>query len=79
MKIILPLPEELLTQELERLTKEKGKLIIALEKLRGQLTNEDFVSRAPAPLIEKHQQQLARGEKELEQISEKLESLQKRS
>ena len=79
LKIILPLPEELLTQELERLTKEKGKLIIALEKLRGQLTNEDFVSRAPAPLIEKHQQQLARGEKELEQISEKLESLQKRS
>lgn len=76
LKIILPLPEELLKQELQRLTKEKDKLAISLEKLRTQLSNADFVSRAPAQLIEKQQQQLAQGENELKEISQKLASFQ---
>jgi valyl-tRNA synthetase len=76
LKIILPLPEELLKQELQRLTKEQDKLNASLEKLRTQLANPDFVSRAPAQLIEKQQQQLAQGEKELEEISRKLQSFQ---
>lgn len=76
LKIILPLPEELLKQELLRLTKEKEKLLISLDKLRTQLANPDFVSKAPAQLIEKQQQQLTQGEKELEEISLKLSSFQ---
>jgi valyl-tRNA synthetase len=74
LKIILPLPEELLKQELLRLTKEKEKLIASLEKLRMQLDNPDFIHRAPAQLIEKQQQQLTQGEKELEEITRKLHS-----
>lgn len=76
LRIILPLPEELLKQELQRLSKEKDKLHVSLEKLRTQLSLADFVSRAPPQLIEKQQQQLAQGEKELEEIVKKLESLQ---
>ncbi len=74
LKIILPLPEDLLKQELLRLTKEKEKLTTSLEKLRMQLANPDFVSRAPAQLIEKQQQQLAQGERELQEITQKLQS-----
>jgi valyl-tRNA synthetase len=76
LKIILPLPEELLKQELLRLTKEKDKLNLSLEKLRAQLANLEFINRAPAQLIEKQQQQLAQGEKELQEISHKLQSFQ---
>ena len=76
LKIILPLPEDLLNQELLRLTKEKDKLIATLDKLRNQLANTDFVNKAPAQLIEKQQQQLAQGEKELQEITRKLHSFQ---
>jgi valyl-tRNA synthetase len=75
LKMILPLPEELLKQELLRLTKEKDKLTASLEKLRTQLANPEFVSRAPTQLIEKQQQQLAQGEKELQEITRQLQSL----
>lgn len=75
LKIILPLPEELLKQELIRLEKEKEKLTVSLEKLRTQLGNPEFVGKAPAQLIEKQRQQLAHGEKELEEITKKIKTL----
>jgi valyl-tRNA synthetase len=74
--MILPLPEDLLKQELSRLTKEKEKLTLSLEKLRTQLANPEFANRAPAQLIEKQQQQLIQGERELEEIAGKLRSFQ---
>lgn len=75
LKIMLPLPEELIKQEAARLIKEKEKLEGALEKTRGQLANQEFVSRAPPQLIEKHQQQVAQNEKELKEIKSKLDSM----
>lgn len=75
IRILLPLPEEMLKQEKERLQKEKEKLESQLEKMRAQLANVDFVQRAPAQLIEKNQQQLSRTEKELGEINTKLTSL----
>ncbi len=74
LKIILPLPEELLKQEVLRLAKEKGQISAALDKVRTQLANEDFISKAPLQLIEKQKQQLAQGGKELEEIQRKLDS-----
>jgi len=73
LKIILPLPKELLNQERLRLAKEKDKLTLSLDKLRHQLTNPNFVQRAPLELIEKQREQLAQGERELEGIIKKLE------
>lgn len=74
LKIILPLPEEMLKQELARLAKEKEKLSASIEKLRTQLANREFVDKAPAQLIEKQRLQLDQGEKELEGITQKVES-----
>lgn len=74
LKIILPLPEEMLKQELQRLSKEQDKLTVSMDKLRQQLSNEEFVSKAPSQLIDKQKQQLAHGEKELEEITKKLHS-----
>ncbi|WP_068468282.1 valine--tRNA ligase [Candidatus Protochlamydia phocaeensis] len=74
LKIMLPLPEELLKQEKARLSKEKEKLEAALEKLNVQLSNPDFVSRAPAQLIEKQKNQLEQGERELQEINRKLKT-----
>lgn len=74
LRIMLPLPEELLKQELLRLTKEKDKLAVSNEKLRTQLGNQEFVDKAPSQLIEKLKQQLSQGEKEAEEITRKLES-----
>lgn len=75
LKIMIPLPEDLVQQEINRLSKEKERLESALEKIQIQLSNTDFVSRAPTHLIEKHQKQLSQNEKELKEIKEKLQSM----
>jgi valyl-tRNA synthetase len=75
LKIMLPLPKELLKQEQARLTKEQEKLKVAIERSRLQLANEDFVKRAPAALIDKQKHQLTQAEKELEDITIKLTQL----
>lgn len=72
IKIILPMPEENIKQELLRLTKEKEKLGVTLDKVRQQLENPDFMNRAPQQLIEKLKQQLSQGEKDLEEMARKL-------
>jgi valyl-tRNA synthetase len=73
LKIMLPLPEELLKQEMARLSKEKEKLEVNLEKTRQQLSNPDFVSRAPSQLIEKQKNQMLQLEKEIAEINLKLQ------
>lgn len=75
LKIMVPLPEEMLKQEKTRLHKEKERLTLSLEKVRSSLGNPDFVSKAPPALIEKQQQQCTQTEKELAEISAKLNEL----
>lgn len=75
LKILIPLPDEFLKQEKVRLDKEKDRVALSLEKVRGQLGNEEFVSRAPAQLIEKQKITMAQLEGELAQIEEKLKQL----
>lgn len=59
LKIILPLPKELQEQEASRLAKEKEKNKLAAGKLRSQLSNPDFIAKAPPTLIEKLRSQLS--------------------
>lgn len=75
LKIILPLPTDMLKQEKARLEKEKEKLNSNLEKISSQLANPEFVSRAPPALIEKLQNQQNQAKKELEEILKKVDSL----
>jgi valyl-tRNA synthetase len=72
LKILLPLPEQMLQQEKTRLAKEKEKLESNLEKIQVQLNNTDFVKNAPPQLIEKQQQLLKQTQSELLEIKSKL-------
>jgi valyl-tRNA synthetase len=72
LKVIIPIPQELLQQEKVRLVKEKERLTIAIEKMQIQLSNKEFVERAPAALIDKNKAQLAQNEKELLEVTNKL-------
>jgi valyl-tRNA synthetase len=75
LKISIPLPEELLKQEQTRLAKEKEKLIIAIERTKTQLANEEFVNNAPPQLVEKQKASLLQSEKELQEIVAKLKHI----
>lgn len=65
IKLVIPLPDELIAQEKARLGKEKERLELQIGKLQQQLSNSDFVANAPPALVEKHQQQLAQAQQQL--------------
>lgn len=71
-KLILPLPAELQEKEKVRLIKTQEKLIAEQHRIRTQLSNPDFVEKAPLPLVEKLRLSVDLAEKELYEISKKL-------
>ncbi len=75
LKIMVPLPKEMLKQEKSRLTKEKDKLNASRTRIRDQLANQEFVKNAPEHLIEKQRQALQQTENELSQIVAKLDKM----
>ena len=72
-KLILPLPAELKEKEKIRLVKEQEKLIAMQHTVRAQLGNTEFVQKAPSHLVEKLRMTVMQAEKELFEISQKLE------
>lgn len=72
LKILIPLPDEMIAQEKNRLEKEKEKLQGNLEKMRTQLGNVEFVNNAPPQLIEKQRKNLQQTETELAEIINKI-------
>lgn len=75
VKFLMPLPETMKAKENKRLEKECGKLQQSLEKIQKQLSNENFLERAPKTLVEQQRSILNKTQKELEEIQEKLEKL----
>lgn len=75
VKIMIPLPQELLDKERTRLEKEKEKLSVSIEKLKKQFENRDFVEKAPQELLQKQRDQLKQNEREIEEIVLKLKNL----
>lgn len=71
-KVLVPIPEELLQQESDRLNKEKERLVRLIEQLSSRLANESFVDRAPPEIIAKQREQLRQAEDELRHIEEKV-------
>ncbi len=72
----LPLAEFIdLDAECERLNKEAAKLAAQIEKSRGMLANEGFISRAQPEVIEKERTKLASLEASAAQISERISSM----
>jgi valyl-tRNA synthetase len=62
LKIIIPLPEEFAEKERQRLAKKKEKVEKQIASLKNQLSNSNFVERAPKELVEKTKAQLAEAE-----------------
>ncbi|MBS0622975.1 MAG: valine--tRNA ligase [Verrucomicrobia bacterium] len=77
LKIVIPLPAELLSQEKARLQKQREKLKLQITSIKGRLENQDFVKRAPAELIAKNKADLQAAEKELLHLSKKEEEMEK--
>lgn len=75
LTLLLPLPHEMKEKELSRLAKEKEKLILQQNGIIQKLSSEEFVQKAPEALVEKYKTNLAQTEKELVEISKKLNDL----
>ncbi len=67
----------LIDPELERgrLAKRVEELTSQVDRLQGRLSNENYVSKAPAHLVEQTRNQLAAAQRELEAVQEQLEAL----
>ncbi len=78
-ELFLPLDDLIdFEKEVERLEKEKSKLEGEIKRVVGKLSNEGFVSKAPAHLIEEEKQKQAKYEQMLNSVLERLESLKNR-
>lgn len=53
IQIFIPIPEELLAQERDRLAKEEKKRLEQIERIQQQLSNPAFLAKAPPELIAK--------------------------
>jgi len=68
-------PEEVREKEYARLEKQLTRLEQDTERRRAKLSNEQFVGKAPAQVVEKERTVLAQAEEELELIRRKVASL----
>ncbi len=75
LKVMIPLPKELIEQEKKRLQKEEEKLIGQIERLQMQLANPNFTEKAPRELVDKQRAQLSQNESELVSIKQMLKQM----
>ena len=77
-EIFVPL-EELLDMEAEikRLEKEKEKLIGEVKRVEGKLSNEGFVGKAPAKVVEEEKDKMNKYKDMLSKVEERLAKIKK--
>ena len=77
-EIYIPLEDLIdIAKELERLDKEKTRLDGEIKRLNGKLSNESFVSKAPAAVVEQERAKLAKYEEMYSNLSDRIEVLSK--
>ncbi len=64
-------------QEIERLTKEEARLEGELKRVNGMLSNERFISKAPAEKVAQEKDKLAKYTQMMEQVRERLSQLKR--
>ncbi|MEO1256304.1 MAG: hypothetical protein AAFY41_15655, partial [Bacteroidota bacterium] len=57
------------------LTKEREKVTADIKSREGKLANENFVNKAPEPVVQRERDSLAESQSELEKIDTLLKSL----
>jgi valyl-tRNA synthetase len=72
LKVVVPLPHEMKEKEKVRLTKEKEKLIVQRDGLRGKLSSNEFCEKAPKEVVNKLTSQVELLEKQLNECEAKL-------
>lgn len=78
-RIYIPMDELVDFQaELKRLEKEKASVQKELDMVNGKLGNENFVSKAPAAVVEKQRQAKARLEEKMALIEESMQKIANR-
>ena len=74
--IYMPLSELVDTaKERERLQSEKDRLLAELRRSEGMLSNEKFLSKAPAAKVEEEKQKKVKYEEMLRSVEERLSAL----
>ena len=78
-KFFLPLDDLVdYNKEYERLSREVKKLETEVLRAKGKLSNEGFVAKAPAKLIEEEKEKLAKFEQILEQTKDSLSKVEEK-
>ncbi|MBI5154074.1 valine--tRNA ligase [Candidatus Poribacteria bacterium] len=75
LTILVPLPHELVEQETARLRKELEFAEKGLASCRARLSNEKFTGKAPADVVEREREKLAKLEADAQSMRAKLWSL----
>ncbi|HOQ07048.1 MAG TPA: valine--tRNA ligase [Clostridiales bacterium] len=79
-EIFVPLEDLVdIAKELERLEKEKENLEKELERVNGKLSNEGFVSKAPAKVVEEERAKKAKYSEMYEKVLARIANLEKLS
>lgn len=75
-EVFIPLKDLIdLKKEIERLEKEREKLEQELKRVRGKLSNEGFLKKAPQDVVEKEKEKLQKYESMMEKVLQRLSSL----
>lgn len=77
-EVFLPLKDLIdFDKEIERLDKEKEKLEGEIKRVLGKLSNQGFVAKAPASVVEEEKEKQKKYEEMLEKVLERIESINK--
>jgi len=75
ISLFIPLPQELMEQEKERLKKEEKRLFEQIERTEKLLATPSYCEKAPLAVVEKTKDGLAKLEKEHHSIKEQLKKM----
>lgn len=76
LEIFLPLDDLVdFEKEIERLEKERTKLEGELKRLHGKLSNQGFLAKAPAAVVEEEKSKMASYQQMMDQVLERLEMM----
>ena len=76
LEIFIPFEELIdIKEEIERIQKEKAKLLVEMERVNNMLNNEGFINKAPANKVQEIKERKQSAEEKLNNIEERIKQL----